>query len=485
VTLNLLAPERELFVGGQFRPPVSGQCVDCENPADETVIRQVGRADAADVEAAVEVAGRAAPSWGEGHWEHRAELLRELARRLRADADRLSRVDTEDSGNPIRGSRADVAAAAKAIEYVAGLGGECGGRSIPAPPGVLAFTRRVPFGVVGRIIPFNHPLLFAAQAVAAPLITGNTVVIKPSDTTALAALELAKLTEGLLPPGVLSVLPGTGPEAGTAIVQHPAIRRIAFTGSLCTGRAILRAAADRVKTVTLELGGKNPLICFPDIDPEAAAVAAVLGMNLTSSSGQSCQSTSRVLVHEKIYDQVVAQIVARFAALRVGPPQDDASDVGPLAHRAHFEKVTGFVDRAVADGAEVAVGGARPGGLEKGYFLAPTVLLGVRPDMEIAQEEVFGPVLSVLRWSDYDEMLRIANGTRYGLTANVLTNDFNTAWRAAAAMRAGVVLINGPVAKPAGTPFGGLKESGLGKESGIQEILSYTEEISVVAKFGM
>jgi len=485
MTLNLLAPERQLFVGGQFRPSASGRCMDCENPADETVIRQVGMAGAADVEAAAEVARRAAPAWGNQSWEHRAELLRELARRLRADADRLSRIDTEDSGNPIRGSRADVAGAAKAIEYVAGLGGECGGRSIPAPAGVLAFTRRVPCGVVGRIIPFNHPLLFAAQAIAAPAITGNAVIIKPSDTTALAALELAKLTEGLLPPGVLSVLPGSGPEAGTAIVRHPAIRRIAFTGSVPTGRAILRAAADNMKAVSLELGGKNPLICFPDIDPEAAAAAAVLGMNLTSSNGQSCQSTSRVLVHDQIYDEVVAQIVARFAALRVGPPQHDANDVGPLAHREHFENVIRFVERAAADGAEVAVGGARPDGLDKGYFLTPTVLLGVTPDMEIAQEEVFGPVLSVLRWSDYDEMLRIANGTRYGLTANVLTNDFGAAWRTAAAMRAGVVLINGPVAKPTGTPFGGLKDSGLGKENGIQEVLSYTEEISVVAKFEM
>lgn len=476
---HLTATAQLMFIAGERVAAAGGAVLDSVNPATEEIIAAVPAGDARDVERAVAGAAQAAAGWSATPWTQRAAALRELAARIDEQAEALALLDTVDSGNPIAGMRGDVAAAAAEVRYFAGLAGEAKGSTLPPQADLLTVTVREPYGVVGRIIPFNHPLKFAAGKCAAPLAAGNAVILKPAEQTSLSALELARLAEDLFPPGVFNVVTGTGAEAGAALAAHPGVPRIAFTGSVATGQAVLRAGADAVKSVTLELGGKNPMVVFPDADPETAASAAVAGMNLRRSQGQSCQSTSRILVHEQVRKPFLDALCSRVESLRVGDPQRDDTDMGPLAFRAHYERVLRYIDDAFADGATVLTGGGRAAGHEVGFYVAPTIL-AVTPTMRVAREEVFGPVISVLEWSDYDEMLAIANGLDYGLTANIWTDDVTLAHRAASALQAGLVWINGCGRKATGTPFGGYKHSGLGKEGSLEELLSYTRSKTVI-----
>lgn len=406
-------------------------------------------------------------------------MLRELGRRIAEAAGDLARLDVTDSGNPVRGMRQDVTGAVAEIDYYAGLASQVGGSTIPTGDDTLAYTVREPYGVVGRIIPFNHPLKFAAGKVAAPLAAGNAVLLKPGEQTSLSALELAHIAAEVLPPGVLNVVTGRGSTAGASLVAHPGVLRIAFTGSVPSGRAVLRGAADHIKHVTLELGGKNPIVVFPDVDPRKAAVAAVAGMNIARCTGQSCGSTSRLFVHAAIRDAFCAALVERLAELRVGDPMDEATDVGPLAFAAHHKRVLDYIAAGRRDGATVLYGGGRPDGYDRGFYVEPTVFTDVHDDMTIAREEIFGPVMSVLSWTDQDDVVRRANATPYGLTANVWTSDISVAHRTARALEAGYVYVNGHGRRPTGSPFGGWKASGLGKENCLEELLSYTHEKTV------
>ncbi len=480
--LDLRAPTGRLYIDGNWVEPGRGLMGSAENPADETVLTEVAVGGVDDVDSAVDAAMAAAPGWAAWPWTERAAALRAIAEKLRDDTDRLARVDTLDSGNPIAGSLADVDSAAASLEYFAGLGGEVGGATLPGEQGTLTFTERTPYGVVGRITAYNHPLLFAAQGVAAALVSGNAIVMKPAEPTVLSSLELAHLTDGLLPPGVLNVVLGSG-EVGQRLVAHPDVPRIAFTGSVATGRRILAGAAEHIKRVSLELGGKNAVVVFPDADPEVAADAAMRGMNFTRTNGQSCMSTSRVLVHESLHAEVVELLATRMGALRVGRPEDPSVDVGPMAFREHLDRVMAHIRMASEQGAKLVVGGARPEGLDVGHYVSPTLFDEVDESMAIAREEVFGPVVAVLTWADEEDAIRMANDTMYGLTANVVTNDLSCALRASRALRAGIVWINGPSPLPPGTPFGGVKASGIGREHGLEELLSYTEEKSVVVRF--
>lgn len=477
--LDRRAPEGTLLRGGTFQPGEAGS-EPVEDPAHEREVARVGWAGPADVDRAVAEAGDAARVWAATPWRDRAGALRELAGRLRSEVERLAWIDAAESGNPVRAGRADVAQGAAALEFVAGLGGELAGRTLPTADATVAFTQRRPYGVVGRILAYNHPLMFAAQSCAAPLMAGNAVVLKPADTTPLGALELGALAQDVLPPGLLSVLPGPGETAGAALAEHPEVRRVAFTGSVATGRRVLAAGAQRIKHVTLELGGKNPLIVLPDADVEAAADAVMRGMNLTSTAGQSCMSTSRVLVHVSLHDALVEACARRLAALRVGLPDDPGTDVGPLAFRAHHERVVGHIERAVAQGARLVCGGRRPEGRERGYFLEPALFDHVEPEMDLAREEVFGPVIAVLRFDDLEQAIALANDSEYGLTANVITRDLGAALRAVEGLAAGLIWVNGPTPRPPGLPFGGVKQSGLGREHSLGDLLSYTEEVSVL-----
>ena len=466
-----------MLIGGELVASESNEWLESVNPANEETLGHVPAATAADVNRAVTAAEAAQPAWAALEPKARAGLLRKLAQKLREHTDNILRIEVIDTGNTISKMRADVASAGDTLDYYAGFHTEIKGETIPASAKNMHFTVREPYGVVGRIIPFNHPIKFAANALAAPLMAGNAVVLKPPEQSPLSATMLGEICREVLPAGVVNIVTGNGMPAGDAIARHPAIKRIAFTGSVPTGRAIQRAAAEGgIKHVTLELGGKNPLIAFPDMDADKVAQIAVAGMNF-AWQGQSCGSTSRLLLHELLYKPVLERVADRVASLKLGDPLDDKSQMGPINSKRHYERVTAMVQSGIADGARLVTGGKRPSGsdFQRGYWLEPTVFAEVKPTMRIAREEIFGPVLSVFSWRDEKEAIDLANATEYGLTASIFTNDLNAAFRAARGVKSGYVWINGASGHFYGTPFGGFKNSGLGREEGIDELLSYTE----------
>jgi betaine-aldehyde dehydrogenase len=469
----------EMFVAGKWADAADGATLPVVEPATEDVLGTVPDAHPDDLDQAVAAAADAAPGWVAAGWQRRAALLRELAARIAERAADLAVLDSRDSGNPISGMRYDMASTPSEILYYAGIAGEAKGFTSPTGPDTLAYTVRQPYGVVARIIPFNHPFKFAAGKIAAPLAAGNCVVLKPAEQTSLSAIELARMTEDLFPPGVLSVLTGRGERVGAALAGHPAVPRIAFTGSVPTGHRILTAAAPHIKHVTLELGGKNPIIVFPDVDPVAAARAAITAMNLARANGQSCGSCSRLFVHDDIRGPFLDALVAGVEELRVGDPLADDTDIGPLAFGRHYERVLSYVAAGRREGATLLTGGGRPAGRERGYFVEPTVFADVADEMTIAREEIFGPVMAVLGWRDVDDVVARANSVEYGLTANVWTRDISIAHRLSQRLDAGYVYVNGTGRRPTGTPFGGWKNSGLGKENCLEELLSYTREKTV------
>ena len=341
-------------------------------------------------------------------------------------------------------------------------------------PRHLNLTRRQPYGVVAKLNPFNHPFRFCGEKAAAPLAAGNCVVIKSSEQAPISSFRLAELAEGIFPPGVVNVVAGDG-RTGAALVAHPLVSRIGFVGSVETGRLVAKGAAEGLKRCTLELGGKNPIIIFPDADPKKAAAAAIKGMNM-NRQGQSCSSTSRVFVHESLHRAVVDEIVKLAEALPVGFPWIESNELGPIVSRKQYDRITGYIEAGKAQGAKLLTGGGRPADpkLADGLFLTPTVFDGVSQDMRIAAEEIFGPVMSVLAWSDMEDMLAKANGTQYGLTAAIVTNRLDLAMETAERVDAGYVWINGN-GRYLGAPYGGWKQSGLGVEETFEEMVSYTQ----------
>jgi 2-formylbenzoate dehydrogenase len=467
-----------LLIGGELVDAVAGRRYPTTDPTTERVLAEVPDGDAADIDRAYEAAADAVPGWRATAPRARAAVLRAAASVVRDNAEELATLDTLDLGSPLAMMRLDVARAAESLELFADLALELRGEVIPATAEHLHYTLREPWGVVGRILPFNHPIMFAAGKIAAPLVAGNTVLVKPAHQTPLSALRMGELLAEVFPPGVLNVVTGAGPETGVAIAAHPGIRRIAFIGSERTGRLVQATAAQAaVKHVTLELGGKNAMVVFPDADLDAAAGGAVAGMNITASTGQSCGSTSRLLVHEDIAKALVGRVRERMAALTVGPPMLPGTDVGPLVSAAQVESVLAHIESARAEGATVVCGGDRP--RSPGHFVAPTLLTGVRPDMRVATEEIFGPVLSVLTFRTEEEALTIANAVDYGLTASVWTDDLRRAHRFAAAFEAGFVWVNGTSRHFPGVPYGGVKASGFGREESVEELLGFTQTKAV------
>lgn len=455
------------------------------SPGSGASLGEVADASARDVDAAVAAAREAFPGWRDTPPLERARLLRRMAQIVRENARELAMLDALDCGNPVAAMVGDAAIAAAQIDFFAGLVTEMKGASIPMGPDRLNASVREPLGVVARIVPFNHPFMFAAGKSAAPLAAGNTIVVKPPEQAPLSALRLAELLEGVLPPGVFNVVTGAGRETGQSLVSHPGTDSVALIGSVGAGQGVMRGAAERVKPLLLELGGKNALIALPDADPEAVAEAMIAGMNF-AWCGQSCGSTSRAFLHESLHDAVLDALGARIGRFRPGRPEDWATTMGAIISAPQHARILRYIETAKAEGATLVHGGCAPDGpeLAGGLFIEPTVFSGVTQDMTIAREEIFGPVLSVLKWSDEAAMLADVNAVDVGLTCAIWTNDLAAALRLSAAVEVGYVWINEVSRHFLGAPFGGVKLSGLGREECLQELLSFTREKNIHIRFG-
>jgi betaine-aldehyde dehydrogenase len=476
---QVLPQNRALFYGGEWRSPRDGAVTKIFNPATGETICEIGEAGLGDVDDVVAAARQGFLEWRDVHPAERAKTLREIGVVLRRHARELAFLDAADGGNPVHEMLSDANVAAAQMDFFAGLVTEMKGSSIPMGPDSVNFSVRQPLGVVVRIVPFNHPFMFCAGKSAAPLAAGNSVIVKPPEQAPLSSLRLAELIGHLLPKGVFNVLPG-GREVGAALVEHPGVAMVALIGSVPTGRAVMRSAAATIKPVLLELGGKNALIAFDDADVDRVAKAIVAGMNFTWC-GQSCGSTSRAFVHRSIYDAVIDRVRQEASGFRPGLPTDFATTMGAIVSKQQFERVLSYIEIGKREGARLVHGGGRPTDpkLAKGYFVEPTIFADVTREMTIAREEIFGPVLSILKWSETKEMLRAVNSTEYGLTCSIWTKDVNQAHRTAMQVEAGYVWINHVGQHMLGAPFGGYKQSGMGREECLEELLSFTQQKNI------
>ncbi|AIJ21897.1 aldehyde dehydrogenase [Amycolatopsis methanolica] len=472
-----------LFIDNQQIAPIEGEYLDVVNPASGAVWAQVPNASAKDVDVAVESARRA---FVEGDWPayraaDRAKFLIRFGEAIADNAEEIAQLQVNENGKLIREMVGQAKLMPEYFNYYAGLAQMPTGSTNPLHvQQMLNYTVREPLGVVAAITPWNSPLLLLVWKLGPALAAGNTVIAKPSEVTPASAIRFAQLAAEVgLPPGVFNVVTGLGHPSGTALTGHPGVDKIAFTGSTATGQAIASQAGKTLKRVSLELGGKSPNIVFDDADLTSAVNGLVAG--IFGASGQTCMAGSRILVQDAIYDQVVDELRRRAEAIKVGDPQDPASEMGTVACRPQYEKVLSYVDVAKADGARLVAGGttAEVDGFPDGLFVRPTVFADVTNDMRIAQEEVFGPIAALIRFSDEDEAVRIANDTQFGLAAGVWTGNVQRAHRVASRLRAGTVWINNYRKTSYATPFGGYKQSGLGRENGADALREYTEEKSV------
>jgi aldehyde dehydrogenase (NAD+) len=470
---NTVARE-DMLIGGRWRPARSGRYFETLDPSTEEVIAHVAEAGAADIDAAV-TAARAALNgeWGRMRAAERGQILLRLAELIRANQDALVELESLDSGKPVSAiRRQDLPAVLDTLTYYAGWADKINGQLIPARPDALTYTVREPVGVVGAIIPWNFPLMIGMWKLAPALACGCTVVLKPAELTSLTALRIGELAlQAGIPPGVLNVVPGLGKVAGAALVDHPDVDKITFTGSPAVGRQILRAAAGNLKRVTLELGGKSANIIFPDADLEAAVKAAASGIFF--NSGQVCSAGSRILAHAAVYDEVVERLVTRARAIRVGDPKDAGTSMGPLVSDVQMKRVLDYVEIGKREGATLATGGTRIG--DAGYFVSPTVFADVQHAMRISQEEIFGPVASVTRFTDEDDAIRLANGTPYSLAAGVWSADIARVHRMVKGVKAGTVWVNTFGPTDVRLPWGGNRDSGFGREHGDIALQNFTE----------
>ena len=468
-----------MLIGGKAVDAASGATFESHNPYTGRPWAVLPDGGPVDVDAAVAAArGALDGEWGSMTGFARAALIRRLADLVAANADRLARLEVNDSGKLYREMIGQLNSLGGWYQYFAGLADKIEGRQIPSPnPNYLVYTKREPVGVVAAITPWNSPLMLMTWKVAPALAAGCTVVIKPSEHAPVSTLGFAELIEQAgFPPGVVNVVTGLSRDTGAALAAHPGVDKVAFTGSTATGRAVARAAADNINKVTLELGGKSPQVVFPDADLAAAANGIVAGV--FAATGQTCMAGSRLIVHADVHDELVRLVAERAAQIKLGDPNAADTEMGPVANEPQYQKVLGYLETAKAEGATVAYGGGADSGLG-GLFVKPTVLTGITPESTVFKEEVFGPVLAALTFTDEDEAVKLANDTPYGLAGAVWTKDVHRAHRVAGRIRAGSVWINAYRVVAPSVPFGGFKQSGLGRENGIHAIDEYLEEKAI------
>lgn len=469
-----------LFVGGKFVPAKSGRTYEVRNPADGALVAEVSEGGAADVDSAVAAAARAASGpWSKLHARERGRILLRIAELIRRDLDSLALLECRTAGKPLGDAKDEMGLAADVFEYYGGAANKHFGETIPVAAAGLDFTTREPVGICALIIPWNFPLVIAAWKLGPALACGNTVVLKPSPETPLTALALAALAaEAGLPEGVLNVIPGPGAGCGSVLVEHPLVRKIAFTGSTATGTGVMRAAATGIKRVSLELGGKSPNIVFEDADLDLCVERSA--WSVFYNAGQDCCARSRVLVHRKIHDKFLDRFVARAKKFVVGHPERKGTQIGPIISRRQFDRISSYIAAGKAESAKLMCGGVRPKGAPpKGHYLTPAVFAHADAEMRIVREEIFGPVTAVIPFKDEAEAIALANDSNYGLSASLWTRDVGRVVRVTRAVQSGVISVNSSSSVHLEGPFGGFKSSGLGRELGMKALDLYSETKNV------
>ena len=452
------------------------------NPSNNTVLANIPISSPEELELAVQSAATAQKEWAKVDIKKRADLILQLCSRIEDRVEEFALMDTYNAGNAITFARKDVLQAVDNMKYFAGLVREVKGETFSMEPKHLNFSRQQPYGIVLKINSFNRPFRWCAEKLAAPILMGNAVIIKNSEQAPISSLKFCELLYGLFPDGLINVVTG-GADSGSFLVKHPLIKRIAVISSVQTGVAIAKDAAPLLKNISLELGGKNPLIVFEDADIDFAVDLTIKGMRF-DTKGESCSSPSRILVHKKLHDKYLETLIVEVKKIPVGLPWIDTNVVGPVVSKKQFESVNAFIQSGIAEGAKLELGGNSPTSteLKDGFFINPTIFSKVTPAMKIANEEIFGPVISVMSWDSYDEMMSIANSTAYGLTAGIVTNSLSDAMKTAEEIQCGYVWINA-AGRYAGAPYGGWKLSGLGVEECFDELKSYTKTKNINMKW--
>ncbi len=477
----------QMFIAGKYVDSSSGEFFPVYDPSNAEPIGHVAKGTKEDAKQAVESARRTFenPEWRWMDATKRGRILYKLSQLIRESLNELTALESLNNGKPLREAKGDIAYAARTYEYYAGLADKIQGETIPVPGTRFAYTLREPIGVTVHIVPWNYPFQLASRSIAPALAAGNTVIVKPSSTTPLTALRLGELSKNAgLPDGALSIVTGTSQEVGTPLVSSPDIDLIVLTGSTDTGKEVMKYAAENITPVTLELGGKNPNIVFPDANLEAAVKGAMAGA--FTNAGQMCWAGSRLFLHESIHDAFMTKLAEKAKGLKLGPGSKDDTEMGPLVSKAQQANVLSMIQAGDADGAKILTGGKTPDApeLKRGFFIEPTIFNNVTTDMRIAKEEIFGPVLSTFTFKDTEEVIKAANSTQYGLYAGVWTNNLRLAQRMVISLQTGMVSINEyPITYPQ-TPFGGYKDSGIGWEQGISAINNYTRIKSVTVNIG-